>query len=312
LNPVIGALVPPSPWEGLLVGVSAKAVSILHADGALVSVIGDTSWMEARALAHPAGFKAFAAAAARVTGDHEVRVSLKWDGRLLLCHAEGKVDAPFDMLDFTGAVLWNPRMETVPSAYRGGTRFLDALAVNTVIGIINQVIADARARGRPVEGIHAAGAWRTMFAKLAAEADFPANLVGFGPGTTPAGDDWLAGCLAALDLTAGAGPAGTLAVRVRAALAGRLERTTAAGRALLLGAIAGLPPEYLWELSRAALGGIEDGNGRGRITECVGRALEHGATSGEDALAGFIAGLRVSIQGNDPEAENSGLRCTED
>jgi len=45
LNPVIGALVPPPPWEGLLVGVSAKAVSILHADGALVSVIGDTSWM---------------------------------------------------------------------------------------------------------------------------------------------------------------------------------------------------------------------------------------------------------------------------
>ncbi len=244
----------------------------------------------------------------------EARLRASWDGRLLLCHVEGKVDALFGMLDFTGAELWDPRMETGASAYRGGTRFLDALAVKTVIGVINQAIADARAGGRLAEGIHAAGAYGTMFSRLAVEADFPANLVGFGPGTTPAGDDWLAGYLAALDLNsaAEAGPAGALAVRVRAELAGRLERTTAAGRALLLGAVAGLPPEYLWELSRAALGDIEAGDGRGRITECAGRALEHGATSGEDALAGFIEGLRVSIQGNDLEAEICGLRCTED
>jgi len=322
--PMVGVLVPPGPWEAEVVGVSARAVSILHADGALVSVVGAVELMEARAMAHPAGFKVFAAAAARVTGDHEDRVSVKWDGRLLLCQTQSKVDAPSGRLDFTGVVLWDPRMETEWKEHlrsgntqtgearnsRGGPGFIDAPAVKTVIGSINQAIAYARAGGRPAEGMHAAGAYQTMFARLAVEADFPANLVGFGPGTTPAGDDWLAGYLAALDLAvaallvddtgvdcrkSGAACARLRAEQVRAALAGRLERTTAAGRALLLGAIAGIPPGYLWELSWAALRDIEAGGGHSRITECVGRALEHGATSGEDALAGFTAGLEVFI-----------------
>jgi hypothetical protein len=308
LNPVIGCLVPPPPWEGILAGVSGKAVSILHRDGALVSVVGSIESMEARALAHPSGFRLFASGASLAADDQDHRISAGWDGRFLSAFHQGEHDSPFAILDFDGAAPWDPRTDR--DAGRDDPP-VGSTTIDGAIVAIARAIEGARAQGRPAEGIHADGAFRTAFRRLAAEDGFPVNLVGFGPGTTPAGDDWLAGYLAALDalaLNASAGnaetdgrgvagcTAGERARRLRKALAQRLGRTTAAGKALLLGAIAGVMPAYLAQLSRAVLvmeSRYADGLGlQGeRIVVCATKALRHGATSGEDALAGFVAGL---------------------
>jgi len=70
-----------------------------------------------------------------------------------------------------------------------------------------------------------------------------------------------------------------------------LTRTGAAGRALLEGALEGAPPAYLVDLALAA---ADRGPGApGRLERAVDGALGHGATSGEDALAGFMAGLET-------------------
>ena len=112
--------------------------------------------------------------------------------------------------------------------------------------------------------------------------------MGFGPGTTPAGDDWLSGYLLASYLLAG-GP-GTGAAELRLSIRAALPRTGAAGRALLEGSLAGVPPAYLVALALA----LADPGPGGEVSlaRAVGEALEHGASSGEDALAGLLAGLR--------------------
>jgi hypothetical protein len=179
---------------------------------------------------------------------------------------------------------------------------------------LRTLLAEAYAAGRRAEGLHGTGAFAQGFRRLEAHPDFPAVAVGFGPGTTPAGDDWLAGCLVALDLRAGR-PA-RAAAPLRQKVRDRLEQTTAAGRSLLLGALAGAPPEYLVALAEAAAdfvaiapvaGWDVDANleaeaeigqhpGPGRLRAAVSNCLAHGATSGEDALSGFVYGLETDTE----------------
>lgn len=328
MAPLIGCLLPPAPWECRLVGAFGRAVSLLHPDGALVSLVGSAGSMEARALAHPAGFGRFAAAAeraqdavereppaaagkrggdapggasvARGDGGRARGVSVTWDGRRLELRAPLGGEAGRIALDFSDGRAWDPR-----EPRRGP---ISAEAAAAAIQAIRGALALARAGGRPSEGIHGDGPMAAAFGRLSAAERFPANLVGFGPGTTPAGDDWLAGYLAAADLVAG--KPGGAEPELRAAVSAALERTTAAGRALLIGALAGAAPAYLSALAAAARlaesgpGATAGGHaaepaagesGPGAIEAAVMGALDHGATSGEDALAGFVAGLEAKI-----------------
>jgi len=329
--PIVGVLVPPGPWEAEAVGVSTRAVSILHADGALVSVVGAVDLMEARAFAHPEGYSRFASMVSKVVDGGGGRVMVAWDGASLRASQAGQVDVAVSELDFCDAEVWDLRSDWLrhvrprharPRHARPqgdivegdvGVGVFDDAGVGCIqagdallaIEAIRQTVSDSRVKGRRIEGIHAGGAYGVMFGKLALHADFPANLVGFGPGTTPAGDDWLAGYLAALDLAVAAVATARKAQSLREALAGRLERTTAAGRALLIGSIAGVHPAYLWDLmgSVANAGCVPDDRSSGRrINASVLRVLEHGSTSGEDALAGFVAGLACISSGGMTEA----------
>lgn len=332
--PMVGVLVPPGPWEAEVVGVSDRAVSILHADGALVSVVGVVDLMEARAFAHPEGYNRFVSMVSKAADRADGRVRVAWDGATLRAGPAGQDDAVMGMLDFSDALIWDPRSDLLRRARQQGYTAEGSVGLGVhddagggciqtgyalqAIEAIRQAISGARDKGRRIEGIHAGGAYGAMFGKLALGDDFPANLVGFGPGTTPAGDDWLAGYLAALDLgyvcpgatrqlvsngdavSSVAVAAARKAQSLREALAGRLERTTAAGRALLLGSIAGVHPAYLWDLMTSVAGGGGDRIGGAyheRIRASVLRALGHGATSGEDALAGFVAGLACISDG---------------
>jgi hypothetical protein len=302
---MIGLLVPPSPWSGRLVAVSAKAVSILHPDGALVSVVGSPSAMESRSMMPAEGFSGFAARSARLLEASWQKgpkglPGAGWDGKQLLlapalvqARNQGPMDGP--VLAFSRSAVWDPRGRLAEAA-AGWSPANGILAAGVALATeLRALLAEAYAAGRRAEGLHGSGAFAAGFRRLEAHPDFPAVAVGFGPGTTPAGDDWLAGCLAALDLRAGV--PGKAASQLRQKIRDRLEQTTAAGKSLLLGALAGAPPEYLVGLVEAAAGHAQGFAGlRGAVSNC----LAHGATSGEDALAGFVYGLETDLESMQP------------
>lgn len=278
MTALTGFLVPAPPWEARLVGSFGKALSLLHPDGALVSVVRRPEYMEARALAPSSAWDGFASRASGPLCGDAGPVVARWDGRCLTL-------AGIARLDFCGADLWDPRPALADAAAAVTRLRSDAPSWERLRAAFSRAarvaVAASRARGKRAEGLHAEGPFREAFRALSLEAGFPANLVGFGPGTTPAGDDWLAGYLCGSDLVSG-GP-GLGSPRLRDAVSGALERTGAAGRSLLLGALAGGPPAYLAGLALAFAGG--------GLAEALERALGHGASSGEDALAGFTAAL---------------------
>jgi len=265
--------VPAASWVALIAGVPSRAVILKHGDGAAVSIVGAVSDMDARGFALESGFGRFsAAAAAELSRLGENRASVAWDGESL------RVGGLAESAD--GAAVWDPRDALRAAAAGDGMARRLADAAEAIAGMIGSERGE-RAR----DGIRGDGAFAVAFRKLRAAPGFPASVVGFGPGSTPSGDDWLAGYLTGRDLMGG-GP-GVAEPGLRTDVAAALERTSAAGRALLLGVIAGAPPAYLAELALAAA----EGRPGERLRDAVRDALGRGASSGEDALAGFVAAV---------------------
>jgi hypothetical protein len=150
------------------------------------------------------------------------------------------------------------------------------------------------AGGRSVESTYREVAWRAIEGLLAALqvgdrqgiAAGAAALAGLGPGLTPAGDDFLLGLMAGLRTWPPLGAGGGLSVEeacqsIYGAAAGR---TNLFSRALLRSASEGLFGEA-WHILLAALGQ----GGADEVREAADRVLGFGATSGADALSGFLA-----------------------
>ncbi|HAE22513.1 MAG TPA: hypothetical protein DCG47_09365 [Spirochaetaceae bacterium] len=310
MRPRIGFLVPPPDWSALIVGVYEKAISLLHADGALVSLVRGAEDMEARAIAldeswdifawkakqafEEAGYKRQAYVDFRLPGSSGVnqapcitlRIGEGYGG------AEPSHGAQGFSLALDDAEPWDTRDElrqgcraALPAD--GGLAAAIAASLAMLKAFLAQTIPESS------DGIGGGGSFGKAFTRLKERQDFPACLVGFGPGTTPAGDDWLAGFLAAAEL---GGPLNRLA-GLQADIRQRLPSTGAAGRALLLGAIAGAPPAYLSRVRQACLRCAADGGSA--LSLAIEAALGHGASSGRDSLEGFQAGLE-SIQDFSP------------
>lgn len=270
---------PAAPWTARIAGVASKAVILLADDGAAISIVGTEENLDARAFVITQGFEDFLAEASAALSGNGETASMWYNGKMLSIVSSRRITAHTET-----ARVWDPR-DVLEKAARG----LDGHKLHRIANAIELEVRAAHESGRSHDGIHSAGPFALAFRRLQAAPDFPANLVGFGPGSTPAGDDWLSGYLTGRDLVEG-GP-GQAQKALRATLAGALERTTPAGRALLLGAIAGGPPAYLVELAQAATAGIHM---EAKVREAVLAALEHGATSGEDAIVGFMEALRQS------------------
>ena len=142
-------------------------------------------------------------------------------------------------------------------------------------------------------------ALQTATASLAA-----LDLVGLGPGLTPAGDDFLVGYLAALWATceAGAQPAARreFLLRFGQGLLGLLNRTTDISACYLACAIAGEVSQRLADLAH----GIAAGSDTDVIRTLTESALAVGSTSGADGITGLLTGLATwsSLQPGEPEA----------
>ena len=101
------------------------------------------------------------------------------------------------------------------------------------------------------------------------------KLVGLGIGFTPSGDDFLTGAMLYEVLS------GSYLIN-RESILTRLSKTTEGGRTLLVMAVKNSFPYYLKVFAESIYAG------KSSFDDIVKRALEHGSTSGSDAIAGFL------------------------
>ncbi len=236
-----GVLVPdPATWASVY-GLFETVVSFLCEDGYLVSLLDSSVPMEARALrCKPGAFS-------------ELRKSAVL-GSSVFVEIDGWTSVP----------IWAQEFPALP----------DASAVASGLSVLGSTLAEYRELG----SLCGTGIWARKFAELKNRRDFPACVAGMGPGTTPAGDDFIAGWLLAehvcnpLDRTP-----------VPDSVFGK---TSPAGRTLLYQCLQGQFPELYLEFARAFVSGSKD------MTEQAATAVtRHGATSGFDALFGFYTRL---------------------
>jgi len=114
------------------------------------------------------------------------------------------------------------------------------------------------------------------------------RLVGWGEGLTPAGDDFLVGLLAGLEVLARGDERRLRFHRaIGAAVTARTHRTTPIAAHCLRLAAAGHHAEPLLELRDALVSAVDEG----AVATALRRALAVGATSGADTVSGLLAGL---------------------
>ncbi len=125
---------------------------------------------------------------------------------------------------------------------------------------------------------------------------FAGRLAGLGPGLTPAGDDWLAGWLVGLRAAAamdGSDPLLPLEVVSRAVIGSARSRTSRLSLAFLQAAADGAVAEP-WHALLAALVDADPTP----LRQAAAEIMRHGATSGSDMLAGFLAAFEEGTQRN--------------
>jgi hypothetical protein len=116
---------------------------------------------------------------------------------------------------------------------------------------------------------------------------FAGRLAGLGPGLTPAGDDWLAGWLVGLRAAAtlnGYRPQLELDAVGRAVVGSARARTSRLSLAFLQAAADGAVAEPWHALLAALVDGVQY-----QLRHAAAEIMRHGATSGSDMLAGFLA-----------------------
>ena len=122
------------------------------------------------------------------------------------------------------------------------------------------------------------------------------QLTGLGPGLTPAGDDWLGGWLVGLHVRAASAPNTEAGKPLAVAAVGRTVVEAAAGRttglslAYLSAAAHGAVPR-IWHDFLYALADADPDP----VQRAAAKIMRHGATSGSDTLAGFLAAFGQDI-----------------
>jgi hypothetical protein len=141
-------------------------------------------------------------------------------------------------------------------------------------------------------GLSVVHAWRAAAALAAGDGEPCRDLIGAGPGLTPAGDDVVAGALAACALSGG----GLRPRELNMLLSHAGMATTALSAALLCCAARGQVVPQTSELLRAL-----SGPSRSRGSTAIAPALAHlravGATSGTALAIGLVAALTVTSAG---------------
>jgi hypothetical protein len=268
---------------GEVVSVFSRAVNTRHSKGILISFIEETRAMTYLSVCVPALFRTRKECLA--PGD-----PVRFEGHRLVTQAF--------VVDFVGRPIWQGTL--TPRDVKG-------LSASKVAFVKEALLLKGRHGG--FLGLLRGGETGNPFAEKAIkvlseirEAPLPAaratalsHLVGLGPGSTPSGDDFISGVmlgervLRLLPPAEAKGVAGSQEAMVawtvgKEDLRVAINRTNDAGKTLLWQALHGHFPGYLIEAVRS----VSDAKGEEEISDAVEQAVGHGATSGTDALTGFV------------------------
>ena len=283
LPTLVGAGVPCLTGWGEVVSVFPLAVNIRHSQGLLVSFIGKTRAMTFLSVCVPALFRE--QKKGLVPGDR-----VRFEGHRLV--AEGFV------LDFLGQTTWQGTLT------RDDVKGFHASKVSLVkealllkgrdggfLGLLRRDETKNPFLGKAIKVLRGVQSAPSRAVRLKVLS----GMVGLGPGSTPSGDDFIAGVLLGQETlrlllsTEEKAVAASLDPMIpcsteKDALWVAINRTSDAGKTLLWQALQCHFPEYLIEMVRS----VSDAEGKQEIVDVVERAVGRGATSGTDALTGFL------------------------
>jgi hypothetical protein len=281
---LVGARVPCLTGWGDVVSVFSRAVNIRHTEGLLVSFIEETRSMTSLSVCLPDLFRK--QKKGLVPGDR-----VRFDGPRL-------VTRDF-VVELPGRPTWQGTLT------RDDIKGFRASRVSLVkeglllkgrdgglLGLLRKDEANnpfVHKAAKVLSDIQSAPS-------RAARLNVLSGLVGLGPGSTPSGDDFITGFLMREEIsrlllsTEAKAVASDQRNMVACAMKKEdlwvaMNRTNDAGKTLLWQALQGHFPEYLIETVRS----VSDAKGKQEIVDAVERAVGDGATSGTDALVGFVS-----------------------
>jgi hypothetical protein len=254
-----GALTGTAPWGGRVLSVHSRAINILRADGLAVSVVADPSAMSVMGILADDLF----ATSPEVT---LVNTAVRMEAGVIsignLISNDCRVFIECARCPLCEGVIDAASVRMIP--------------VERIRAVRDYLLTWGKPGG--LIGILRNGTTENAFASHGRNSlrdGRPENLVGCGPGLTPAGDDFLTGAmLASLDAE----------VFDRGRLERALPGTTPMGRTLVWAALQDRFPAYLVDFIDAVSGAAVSADA---LSTAVRAACAHGETSGTDALAGF-------------------------
>jgi hypothetical protein len=285
-----GVLVHSLSGEGKVVSVYPRAINIRCGRGLLVSVIENAEQMTALSVHVPAYFRSQGARTQTGTRVLFEKDRLSFDGFCIVLNQDTPWEAPLAPRDVQGFCLSKKAIfqeALLQQGKRGG-----------LLGLI-----------RPAEEQNlferkAAGILRRILQQTpdGARINGLSQLVGLGPGLTPAGDDFIAGLLLGEEilslLTAPQGKIhrgpmhAVIPLKInKGELWHSLTRTNDGGRTLLYQTLLGYFPNYLISVAK----NLGKAQAMADMSDAVRRAVSHGETSGTDALAGLWFYLNASV-----------------
>ena len=284
----VGSLVPKKPFLGEIVSLYDEAINIAIDDGLLISVVSNLDSMTAMGIHVPALFDIPPVCLC----SHSTRMK---KGSSVYFHKKHLIIGDFTIgtgnaSPWSGTVCPEHIKGFGPTAIQLLSRFL--LAQGKEGGLLAVNFPDFEESVYVTKG-------KKMLKNIHLKGDPPvatgfAGLVGLGPGFTPSGDDFLCGVLLGEvvllesgyttdeDYYNGSNLHSILIEKVE--IAERLCQTTIGGRTLLWLALQTRFPRYLIETTRklSAFGGEVE------IANAIEKAVNHGTTSGTDALSGLL------------------------
>lgn len=259
-SPYIGSFLTDDPWEGRVQSVYSRAVNILHPDGILISFVNSIEQMTDYGI---------------VISDFESLLSIISTGTSILFNGTFFSSSSLTV-NLSQAKVWNGKCDQLlkKSKFDTGPIKRAFLKVARQDGLAPLVTG----RDPNVFSI-AAG---DIITKAFNRADIKngllmdlSPLVGLGIGFTPSGDDFIAGALLYERLS------GIDCIN-KESIRNHLSGTTAGGKTLLKLVLSYSFPYYLKQFGEALC--VKNIPAR----KTVAKVLMHGATSGSDALAGFL------------------------
>ena len=290
LPALVGAGVPRLSGWGEVVSAFPGAVNARHSQGLLVSLIEEAGAMTYLSVCLPALFNK---QKNRLVPGGRVR----FDGYRLVM--EGLV------VDLLGRPTWQGTLsqEEVQGVTAAKVAFMkEALLLKGrdggLLGLLRGGEPDTPFVTMAMKVLSAVQGSASQAARLKAFL----GLVGLGPGATPSGDDFVAGVLLGEKVLRFLRPKEAKAVAPgrgtmlpwaaeKEGFRVAMNRTNDAGKTLLWQALDGRFPNYLIEMVRS----VSKAEASHDITEAVERAVSRGASSGTDALTGFLFSMEGRI-----------------